>query len=74
MSHRIGVTELGVYLAKRHALHCSCCGTQTMAYWEPPNQVVIQAKHHGRVHTLRLTMAITFRPVDDDPLHESAPP
>ena len=70
MASRIGVTELGVYLVKRHALKCSCCGAQTMAYWEPPNQVVIRAKHHGREHELRLTMAITFRPVDEDPLQD----
>lgn len=56
MPERIGVTELGVYLMKRQALHCSCGHGRTMAYWEPPNKVVIRTRLHDVWHTLTLVI------------------
>ena len=54
----MSVKEVEAFLAKRQELHCECCGRATMAYWQPPNQVVIRAKHHGQWHVLTLIVAL----------------
>lgn len=54
----VSLADLAVFLAERHPLKCDCCGRQTMAYWEPPNKVVIHAKHHGKTHRLTVIVAV----------------
>jgi len=58
----VPVSELLQALSQRHKLTCECCGRATLAYFEPPNKVVIRAKSHGRWHVLTLLLTLPVVP------------